>query len=83
MLNYRVAKMVNLMPWACTRALMTEFKDHMHYEEMVNSDIVLKSKIDEVERQYQKELGVNNTVKRYKNMSIQDAVKVANEPMKN
>ena len=31
MLNYRVAKMVNLMSWAYTRALMTEFKAHMHY----------------------------------------------------
>lgn len=35
MLNYRVAKMVNLMPWAYARALMTEFQEHMLYEEMM------------------------------------------------
>ena len=57
MLNYRVAKMVNLMSWAYTRALMTEFRAHMYYEEMMNSDIVLKSKIEEVERRHPEELG--------------------------
>ena len=59
---------------------MTEFKAHMHYEEMMNSDIVLKSKMEEVERRHPEELGVYNTEKRYRNMSMQEAVKIANEP---